>query len=395
MDTKMSRMFGEDTEPFFGDFQDGVLPSLVIDNGSGLIKAGFAGEPGPRTVFPTIIGSPKHKGVMLGMTGKSRYVGDEAQKKRGMLQLSHPVSNGIVTSWEDMELIWHHLYFNELRIAPHDFPVLITEAPLNPHKNREMMVEIFFETFEVPAMYVAIQAVLSLYSNGRTTGVVLDSGDGVTHMVPIYEGYSLKHATKRINLAGRDVTSNLVNLMMGRGYQFATSAEKEICRIVKEKLGYVALDYDEEMSLAENSNKINESYFLPDGQKITIGSERFSCTECLFQPSMVGMETAGIHETLFESVQGCDLDIRKDLYHSVVLSGGNTVFKGMPGRITKELDYLVPNHVRVKVTAPSTRKWSVWTGGSILASLPTFGDMWVNREDYDECGSSIVHRKCF
>merc|ERR1711959_7860 len=251
-----------------------------------------------------------------------------------------------------MEKIWHHTFYNELRVAPEEHPVLLTEAPLNPKANRERMTQIMFETFNCPAMYVNIQAVLSLYASGRTTGCVLDSGDGFSHTVPIYEGYALPHAI-------------------------------------------VPLDFDQEMKTAAESSALEKSYELPDGNVITIGNERFRCPEVLFQPSFIGKEASGIHDTMFQTIMKCDVDIRKDLYANIVMSGGTTMFQGVSERLTKEMTALAPATMKIKVVAPPERKYSVWIGGSILASLSTFQQMWISKQEYDESGPSIVHRKCF
>lgn len=368
---------------------------VVCDNGSGMVKAGFSGEDAPRTVFSSIIGKPRHTMAMLGMGQKEFYVGDEAQSRRGILSISYPIAHGIVTNWEEMEAIWRHTFDNELRVDVSTRPVMLTEAPMNPKVNREKMTTLMFEDFNVPAMYVGIQAVLSLYASGRTTGIVCDSGDGVTHTVPIFEGYSMPHAISRLDIAGRDLTQYLARILQESGTKLVNTAELEIVRDIKEKLCYIAQDFQGELTAASTSSACDKEYQLPDGNSITIGSERFRAPEVLFDPSLVGQEARGIHYLVHDTINKCDIDVRRELYNNIVLSGGTSMFEGISSRLFNEVTALGGTAVKVRVVAPPERKFLVWIGGSILSSLSTFQSMWITREEYLETGPNIVHRKCF
>eukprot|EP01090_Pellita_catalonica_P002871 TRINITY_DN1248_c0_g1_i1.p1 TRINITY_DN1248_c0_g1~~TRINITY_DN1248_c0_g1_i1.p1 ORF type:complete len:374 (+),score=77.31 TRINITY_DN1248_c0_g1_i1:66-1187(+) len=364
---------------------DEGVSALVIDNGSGFSKAGFSGDDAPRAVFPTVLGRPRHQSVIVGMGQKSCYVGDEAQAKRGILDLKYPVVRGVVTNWDDMEKIWHHTFYDELHVPPEEHPILLTEIPLNPNSYREMLAQIMFETFNVPALSVVIQPLLALYASGRTTGVVVESGEAVTRVVPIYDGQVLRDSILRLDFAGRKLDDEFMNILCKYGYSF-TSAEREIVCHIKEALCYVALDYKQEMQTAHSSSSpsLDKSYELPDGNIITTGNERFRCPEALFQPSFLGLEAAGIHETTHKSIMKCGVDIRKDLYGNIVLSGGSTMFPGIEDRLQKELTALASSAVKIKIIAPPERKYSVWLGGSILASMSSFKSKWVFKDEYDE-----------
>ncbi len=366
---------------------------IVIDNGTGLSKNGYAGEDQPRSVWPTLIGYPRYESIMTDVDHYTRdyYIGEEAINLRGVLRLVYPITHGVIEDWDAIEKIWSYTFYNDLKVDPSENPVLLTEAPFNPRENRERMASVMFENFGVPAIYVATQAILSLYASGRTTGLVVDSGDGVTHIVPIYEGFSITHAIRRIDLAGRDITEYLRRLLRQRGYSFVSGAEKEIVRDIKEKLCYVARDPEQERMVADSAG-VDKQYMLPDGETITIGAERFLAPELFFNPSAIGLDTMPLDEHIVEAIKACDVDLRRDLYANIVLSGGSTMFEGLKDRLLKEISELVPENVEVRIIAPPERQYSVWIGGSILASLKTFQKMWVSRKEFEEAGPEVIHR---
>uniref|UniRef100_F7DZD7 Actin related protein 1B n=1 Tax=Equus caballus TaxID=9796 RepID=F7DZD7_HORSE len=399
---------------------------VVVDNGSGVIKAGFAGDQIPKYCFPNYVGRPKHMRVMAGALEGDLFIGPKAEEHRGLLAIRYPMEHGVVRDWNDMERIWQYVYskdqlqtFSEEGLLPlhcvhvgtakqsfperagsleeslladnRIHPVLLTEAPLNPSKNREKAAEVFFETFNVPALFISMQAVLSLYATGRTTGVVLDSGDGVTHAVPIYEGFAMPHSIMRVDIAGRDVSRYLRLLLRKEGVDFHTSAEFEVVRTIKERACYLSINPQKDEAL--ETEKVQ--YTLPDGSTLDVGPARFRAPELLFQPDLIGDESEGLHEVLAFAIHKSDMDLRRTLFANIVLSGGSTLFKGFGDRLLSEVKKLAPKDVKIKISAPQERLYSTWIGGSILASLDTFKKMWVSKKEYEEDGSRAIHRKTF
>lgn len=281
-----------------------------------------------------------------------------------------------------------------------EHPVLLTEPPHNPTSHREQLAEVFFETFRAPAMFVAPPAVLSLYASGRTTGVVLDVGEGVTHCIPVYEGYALPHSIVRSDVAGADVTRRLQLLLRKSGLAFSTTAESDFCSRMKEDVCYVSSvptrdESDFDMvggGGGSTADAAKAQYQLPDGQVVDLSSERHRASEVLFQPSLLGSEERPVHDVLLTSILQSDMDLRSTLFSNVVLSGGSTLLPGFGDRLLYEVRSRAPERTRIRISAPPERRESAWVGGSILASLATFKNMWVGRSEYEEYGASILHR---
>ncbi|KAL7529216.1 hypothetical protein ACHAXR_002854 [Thalassiosira sp. AJA248-18] len=399
---------------------------IVIDCGSASMKAGFAGGTKPKVVVGTKVGRAKHQRIMPGgalegeeqrTSGKSSssrtksgsgvtsyFVGRKLDEHRGAFLLEHPMERGRVVDggWDAMELLWEHIYSaGNLNAKMDEHPVLVTEPPHNPTSHREQLAEVFFETFRSPALFVAPPAVLSLYASGRTTGVVLDVGEGVTHCIPVYEGYALPHSIIRSDIAGSDVTKRLQLLLRKSGLAFSTTAESDFCSTMKEEVCYVSnvptkeeSDYDMGSGGGTTSGETTgkAQYQLPDGQVINLSNERHRASEVLFQPSLIGSEERPIHDVLLTSILQSDMDLRSTLFSNIVLSGGTTLLPGLGDRLLYDVRSRAPERTRIRISAPPERKESAWVGGSILASLATFKNMWVGRSEYEEYGSSILHR---
>ncbi|PUU77349.1 actin family [Tuber borchii] len=379
---------------------------IVLDGGTGFLKVGYAGQNFPEHQYPSIVGRPILRAEERAgdMVVKDIMVGDDAAAVRTMLQITYPMDNGIIKRWEDMQHVWDYTFAEKLQIDTTSRKILLTEPPMNPLSNREKMCEVMFERYNFGGVYVAIQAVLALYAQGLSSGVVVDSGDGVTHIVPVYESVVLNHLTRRLNVAGRDVTRQLISLLLRRGYAFNRTADFETVRQIKEKLCYVSYDLELDHKLAEETTVLVESYTLPDGRVIRVGSERFEAPECLFQPHLVDVEQPGIAEFLFNTIQAADVDVRTSLYKAIVLSGGSSMYPGLPSRLEKELKQLWLTKVlhgdptrlskfKVRIEDPPRRRHMVFLGGAVLANIMADKEnMWITKAEWEEQGPRVIEK---
>lgn len=371
--------------------------NIICDNGSGYIKIGFAGDNFPLYTLQGIVGRPLlRSGEKIdGGELKDIMICDETTNYRSMLELSYPLKEGIVNNWDDMELVWEYAYQEKMKLGDlGNKNVLLTEAACNPKKNRIKMADVMFNKFGWGGLTFEVQALLSLFCEGLTTGLVMDSGDGVSHTIPVSDGYVLDDFVQRLNVAGSHVTTYLGKLLLVSGYAFNSSSDYEILRHIKETACYVSYDIDRDRKLARETCVINKEYRLPDKKKIVLGRERFEAAECLFDPMLVDIEKPGIPEMIFDTIVASPMDCRANLYNNIVLSGGSTMFPGYPTRITKDLwsifkqkvmkgqDY--EHNIKIDVKDSFRRKHSVFTGGSVLAQLS--GLNWVTKQTYDEEG---------
>merc|ERR1719311_1497123 len=371
------------------------------------MKVGYAGHQEPTLMFPTLIGRPMLRfDQALGGEQKvsDLMVGDDANSARSMLQLSHPIQNGIIQDWDGMEAVWNHT-FSRLGVDPSEHMVVQTEAALNPPRNRERIVETMFEKYGFAGVNVSVQAILALGSQGLNTGFVVDSGDGVTHLVPVTEGYVEPALVQRVNLAGRHVTDNFMKLLASQGHSLNSTADFETVREMKQRLCYVALDLDAEKKLARETTLVDRQYTLPDSRVMKIGAERFLGPELLFSPGLFGHgDGVGLPQQIFQTIRKSDLHVQKGYFGHIVLSGGTTMFPGLSSRLEKDIRQLYFQHVlqgdtsrqnkfRCHVEDPPRRQHMVFHGASLLAeSYPEDSQWWIKRSEYQEQGAGVVKR---
>lgn len=370
------------------------IQTIVIDNGSCLMKAGFSGDALcdgiPRAVFPSVIGRPK---LQCEQQVKDCYIGSDAYNTTSILQFKNPIERGAIADVDDMEKIWHHTFYNELHADPEEHPVLLLEHFPNCRPPREKMTQVMFETFSIPSIFLGRSTSFALYGARKSTGVVVDCGDGVTDICCFVDGFLLRGSDRQLRLGGCDITTYLQRSLNERCYDFTTARQKNIVRDIKEKLAYVATDFEAEKRKAETSNECEENYSLyPYCNDVTVSSERFTCPELLFKPYLNGLEWDGIHEVICDAVTNCDKDLWRSLYANVILCGGGARLRGLRERLEAELSDLAKTRMitaRVNVVVPEHCEYAAWIGGS--AFRPDYNTFWTH-EQYNECGPGGVHR---
>jgi len=440
------------------------VSAVVVDVGTCNTKAGYAGEDSPKAVFPTYVGTIYSKGQDNTVGSAPKAVGEEGETeikhannnnnnnvqyyvgtsaihfRRPLMEVENPLENGLVHRWDTMEQLWDHAFHTQLRLEPSEHPLLLGEPSFNTRQIRETSTELMFEKYRIPALFISKNAVLTSFSSGKATSIVLDSGGGVTSAVPVHDGYALRKAIISSTLAGNRITEELHKYLEKKGVNIKPSFMisrkeirpgefqvklKETPNTTPSYMNYMVLNVVRDIKetiIRVSENPFDENanatiptvpYELPDGNTVEIGTERFAVPELLFNPSSInisggpnaeagGVSTnnfTGVHQMIYDAVSKCDLDIRRELFNNVIVTGGNSLLPGFHERLANELPEVAPQQMPYKVKITSTpnsteRKFSVWIGGSILASLGTFQQMWVSKAEYEEHGRSIVERKC-
>lgn len=374
---------------------------VVLDLGTGFLKTGLSSSQIPDFVLPNTVGRPilRSDESFSRAKLKDQMICDEINDVRQYLDLTLPVEHGVVKNWADEELVLDYIWKSKLKINCSEHPILVTEAPLNPLENRKKMMEIFFEKYNFPAIQISPQAILVLYAQGLVTGVVVDSGDGVTHIMPICENFLLPHLVGRMNIAGRDITEHMVKLLTLRGYTFHKTSDFDVVREIKENMCFISADIEMDRRIAKETTSYVVPYTLPDGRVIKVSGERFEAPEVLFQPFQIGHETVGLSELIFKTIMKADINLRKQFFQTIVVSGGTTMFPGLSTRIENDLKNLVLKEVlkndrkqlktyKIKVEDPPNRRYLVYLGATVLANLTAEkSNSWISKDEFKKLGA--------
>ena len=376
---------------------------IIVDLGSGEVKAGFSGEEKPKIIFKNYFGEPKYKKVLRTFDKENQelndqYIGDDCDKYMGLIKLRFPVKHGVFENEQDILSVFNHLYsklgINSQEIKEH--PLLLTEPLLNPYINREKIAYSLFDNLGVPALFFASQPILSLFSTSSTSGTVLESGEGVTQSCVVYEGYSIPSSYERYNYGGADVTEYLKNLLKKRGYHFYNSTEFRLVNEIKENSCYcygnnsIKNDIGDSKKAA-NKNPIN--YYLPDGSSICIGDERLLAPEIVFNPEYIGKEYLSFPDIIISSINKVDIQLKQKSYENILLSGGNTNFNGLNDQLHSELKNKLNKNMKINLNKSEKPQYCCWIGGNIISTLEIFKKMWVTKNDWNEKGNKVIHIK--
>ena len=370
--------------------------TIVIDNGSSSCKAGFAGDDDPTAVVPSTVGCLRYLSFFPGGPKIDNYVGDDAYSSLRILALNYPIKHGEIWNYNHMEDIWNHIFFKKLHVDPSEYTVILSTALKSSRFQREKMIQVMFETFNVPSFYLSSQPLLSLYSFARLTGLVAEIGAGVSQFAPVSNCKGIDAGYMKNMIGGSDIDNYLEQSLKECDFIKDNSIldyeKQQMIRDIKEKHCYVSLDYNAEL---HNPSKNDVSYALPDNKSITLGSERFRCPEILFNPQINGFEFDGIAQTIVKSIQQCEIDEQSNLYANILLAGGTTLLEGFQERIEKDIVRLAPPNMNVKVVASPDRRYATWIGGSVLGCITAFHQMVITRSEYDDVGPPVIYGKCF
>ena len=364
---------------------------VVIDCGTAFTRCGFGGDSTPLSTVATVVGRPRERfgAVSSAQEGQETYIGAEVFKRPAQLSIRYPVENRVFTNFEDTTALLTHIFANEVKVPADKHPLVMTLTSLTPQESKEKILEIIMETFRVPAFYPASPSAACLYAAGVTSGVVVDSGEAGTLVMPVFQGFSMPYFAKKLDVGGRHINDALKKGLVNRGYHLSASVERNVLRDMKEQFCFVSADPEQEENVEE------KTFSTPDGMELKISNERFTSPEILFQPSLCGVDAPGTSQMIADVSNSVDEVVRGQLAATVLRAGGSTMFEGYQERVKGDLMRLLPPHISFHVNAPISRKISAWVGCSIISSVSTFSQLWISRQEYEEEGPSVFAIKYY